>query len=57
LPALIERTRRAACDLLLEKELNTIANAPAEAPGQRLVPKKKENLHEINVKRADFGQI
>jgi hypothetical protein len=46
--------RRAACDFLLEIELNTIANAL-----QRLLDsegaQKGENLHGINVKRADLG--
>jgi hypothetical protein len=46
--------RRAACDFLLEINLNTIGNAL-----QRLLDsdgsQRAENLHGINVKRADLG--
>src|SRR5438034_4219926 len=46
--------RRAACDFLFEIELNTIANAL-----QRLLGSdgEGENLHGINVKRADLGRF
>jgi hypothetical protein len=46
--------RRAACDFLLEIELNTIANALRSPLGQQWWPAGK-TLHEINVKRADLG--
>jgi hypothetical protein len=41
----------------LEKELNTIANAPQRLLGSDWCAKKKENLHEINVKSADLGRF
>jgi hypothetical protein len=46
--------RRAACDFLLEIGLNTIANALRRPLGSDGAP-KAQNLHGINVKRADLG--
>ena len=48
--------RRAACDFLLEIELNTIANALQRVLNSEGV-QKGENLHGINVKRADLGRF
>jgi hypothetical protein len=56
LPPQLNVNRLAACDFLLEIELNTIANAP-----QRLLGgdggQRAENLHEIHVKRAVSGRF
>jgi hypothetical protein len=46
--------RRAACDFLLEIELNTIANTLQRLFNSEGV-QKGENLRGINVKRADLG--
>jgi hypothetical protein len=46
--------RRAACDFLLEIELNTIANAVRRFLGSD-GGQRAQNLHGINVKRADLG--
>ena len=46
--------RRAACDFLLENELNTIANAWRRLVGSD-EGQRAESLHEIDVKRADLG--
>jgi hypothetical protein len=53
----LNANRRAACDFLLEKESNTIANALQTVTAQRLAPKKGKDLSEINVKTTDFGRF
>jgi hypothetical protein len=45
-----------ACDFVLEIELNTIANAQRRFFGSDR-GQRAENLHGINVKRADLGRF
>jgi hypothetical protein len=54
LPPQLNVNRRAACDFLLEIELNTIANALRRLLGSDS-GQLAENLYGINVKRADLG--
>jgi hypothetical protein len=56
LPPQLNVNRQTACDFLLEIELNTIANAlPTLLGGD--CGQRAENLHGINVKRADLGRF